>query len=130
MSFRFFLSKLHFHLEPCNTTKVVIVFIKLTSNQLLIICNFKVFSSSDILPDRLIIFPTYFNKNLSPRIEDDSHDPVFIPVSDHFYPGDLLEGIKGITLVQAIHYSSHAWLTIRKSETKWKDTTPLHLSDR
>ena len=117
----------HLHFEPCNTTEVVIVVVKFTSNQLLFLRNLKWFYSSTILLDISIIL-SHFYEFLFARVELDSDDIVFPLLDDYFYLGDLFGWVKRVIVFKLI-CSCFALLIIWKGQTNRPIVNPLNLSD-
>ncbi len=115
------------------TTKVVDAinqtFIKFTSNQCLVISNFKRLHSSPILINFIISVSCHFHKSFLARVKVDLYDFVFSIVNDYFYHGNLFGLVKTVTINEVKECSSTAKLTIWKGESKCVSIMTLNLSD-
>ena len=81
-------------LVPGKTEHLKVIIIKFEANQLLIISDFEDFYSSFVLREVMLILNTKSKQLFLVMVELDLNDPSFIYVDDHFYPSDLLNGIK------------------------------------
>ena len=91
-----------------------------TSNQLLILTNAKVFCSSPMRPDPIIVSSSGENDSLFTRVEVNLLDSCFMFVDNCFNPGDFPRWIKILIPypVTLISLSYIALLTISQCDTK------------
>lgn len=99
------------HFEPGYTTEVIIAMINFTSNQLLMISNFKYFYSSTIDAD-IIINPSHCNKSFLIMEEVDLNYSVFTFIDNRLNFCDFLDWIKVMILYAELYSSPLACLAI------------------
>ena len=114
------------HLDPSHAFEGV--FIKLASNQLLIVSNIKHFFPSTIPHNIAITIASHFYQSVVVVIELDCDYRPFIVDDDGFNSGDLFRWVKDVTGIE-VFISNLACLTITKCESKSLGAVPLYLSD-
>ena len=114
------------HLDPSHAFEGV--FVKLASNQLLIVSNIKHFFPSTIPHNIAITIASHFYQSVVVVIELDCNNMLFRFFYDGFNSGDLLRWVKEMTGIEVI-CSNLACLSITKCESKSFGIVPLYLSD-
>ena len=101
---------------------------KLASYQLLIVSNFKSFTSCTILLNIMIIF-SHLDESFIVVVHVDLPNSVFLFSNDALNLSDLLVLTKFMALTEAKISSCLARLPITKCESKCLQIMPLHLTD-